>query len=110
MASSFSTDLKLELMATGENSGTWGTKTNTNLDLVQQAIAGFEAIAITSTNTTLLMTDAQISTARNAVIKFKCWSCFRRGFIYSKRNWCKYDSFYRTFIYSCLGSGRYRGN
>jgi hypothetical protein len=70
MASSFSTDLKLELMATGENSGTWGTKTNTNLDLVQQAIVGFENIAITSTNTTLLMTDATISTARNAVLRF----------------------------------------
>jgi len=70
MASTFSTDLKIELMATGENSGTWGTKTNTNLDLVQQAIVGFQNIAITSTNTTLLMTDATISTARNAVIKF----------------------------------------
>jgi hypothetical protein len=70
MASSFSTDLKIELMATGENSGTWGIKTNTNLDLVQQAIVGFENIAITSTNTTLLMTDAQISTARNAVLRF----------------------------------------
>ena len=34
MASTFSTDLKLELMATGENAGTWGTKTNTNLNLV----------------------------------------------------------------------------
>jgi len=70
MASSFSTDLKIELMATGENSGTWGTKTNTNLDLVQQAIVGFENIAITSTNTTLLMTDATISNARNAVLRF----------------------------------------
>ena len=70
MASSYSTDLKLELMATGENSGTWGTKTNTNLNLVQQAIAGFENIAITSTNTTLVMTDATISNARNAVLKF----------------------------------------
>ena len=30
MASSYSSDLKLELMATGENAGTWGTKTNTN--------------------------------------------------------------------------------
>ena len=70
MASTFSTDLKLELMATGENSGTWGTKTNTNLDLVQQAIAGFESIALTSTNTTLVMTDATISNARNAVLKF----------------------------------------
>jgi hypothetical protein len=70
MASTFSTDLKLELMATGENSGTWGNKTNSNLDLLQQAIAGFESIAITSTNTTLVMTDATISDARNAVIKF----------------------------------------
>ena len=47
-----------------------GDITNTNLNLVQQAIAGFESIAITSTNTTLLMTDAQISQARNAVLKF----------------------------------------
>ena len=70
MTSSFSTDLKLELMASGENSGTWGNKTNTNLELVEHAIAGFQSIAITSTNTTLLMTDAQISDARNAVIKF----------------------------------------
>jgi hypothetical protein len=70
MASSYSTDLKLELMATGENSGTWGTKTNTNLNLLQQAIAGYQAIALTSTNTTLAMTDATISDARNAVIKF----------------------------------------
>ena len=68
--SSYSTDLKLELMVTGQNSGTWGDKTNTNLNLIQQAIAGFESIAITSTNTTLLMTDATISTARNAVLKF----------------------------------------
>ena len=70
MASSYSTDLKLELMATGENSGTWGTKTNTNLNLLQQAIAGYELITLTSTNTTLVMTDATISDARNAVIEF----------------------------------------
>jgi hypothetical protein len=70
MASSFSTDLKLELQVTGENPGTWGTKTNQNFNLLTQAIVGFESIAITSTNTTLLMTDLQLSTARNAVIKF----------------------------------------
>jgi len=57
-------------MVTGENSGTWGDKTNTNLNLVQQAIAGFESIALTSTNTTLVMTDATISNARNAVLQF----------------------------------------
>jgi len=70
MASSYSTDLKLELMVTGENSGTWGDKTNTNLNLLQQAVVGYQAIALTSTNTTLAMTDATISTARNAVIEF----------------------------------------
>ena len=51
MASSYSTDLKLELMVTGENSGTWGDKTNSNLNLLQQAIAGFQSVALTSTNT-----------------------------------------------------------
>ena len=71
MASTYSTDLKLELMATGENAGTWGTKTNTNLNLVQQAIAGFEQITLSAGSTTaLLMSDASLSTARNMVIKF----------------------------------------
>jgi hypothetical protein len=71
MASSYSTDLKLELMVTGENSGTWGDKTNTNLNLLQQAIAGYEAISIAGgvQTTPLEMTDATISNARNAVIK-----------------------------------------
>ena len=70
MPSSYSTDLKLELMVTGENSGTWGDKTNTNLNLLQQAIAGYQSISLTSTNTTLSMTNATISDARNAIIKF----------------------------------------
>ena len=70
MPSSYSTDLKLELMATGENSGTWGDKTNSNWNLIQQAVAGVESIAITSTNTTLNMVDATISNARNALLKF----------------------------------------
>ena len=70
MASSFSTDLKLELMVTGENSGTWGDKTNSNLNLLQQAIAGYQSVALTSTNTTLSMTNATISDARNAVLRF----------------------------------------
>jgi len=70
MPSSYSTDLKLELMVTGENSGTWGDKTNTNLNLLQQAIAGYQSIALTSTNTTLSMTNATISDARNAILQF----------------------------------------
>jgi hypothetical protein len=68
MASSYSTDLKLELMVTGENSGTWGDKTNTNLNLIQQAIAGYEAIDVSS-GATLAMTNANLSNARNAVLK-----------------------------------------
>ena len=72
MASTFSTDLKLELMATGENAGTWGDKTNTNLNLIQQAIAGYQEVSIAggAQTTALLMSDAALSNARNAVIKF----------------------------------------
>jgi hypothetical protein len=71
MASSYSTDLKLELMVTGENAGTWGDKTNTNLNLVQQAIAGYEAVALSDGGTVALaMSDAALSNARNMVLKF----------------------------------------
>ena len=71
MASTYSTDLKLELMATGENAGTWGDKTNTNLNLVQQAIAGFEQITLSAGGTTaLVMSQGALSNARNMVIKF----------------------------------------
>ena len=70
MASTYSSDLKLELMATGENAGTWGTKTNTNLQLVQQAIGGFEQVSVSDGATVALaMTDGTISNARNMVIK-----------------------------------------
>jgi hypothetical protein len=69
MASSYSTDLKLELMVTGENPNTWGDKTNTNLNLIQQAVAGYQSIALTSTTTTLAMTNATISNARNMVLE-----------------------------------------
>ena len=71
MTSSYSTDLKLELMVTGANAGTWGDNTNNNLNLIQQAIAGYEAIALNDGGAvTLAMTDKSISTARNMVIKF----------------------------------------
>jgi hypothetical protein len=45
MASTF-TDLGLELMATGENAGTWGTKTNANLSLVEQLTGGYLSLAV----------------------------------------------------------------
>ena len=70
MASTYS-DLGLELMETGENAGTWGGKTNSNLNLIQQSVAGYEAVALSDGGTvTLAMTDATLSNARNMIIKF----------------------------------------
>ena len=69
MPSSY-TDLGLELMVTGENSGTWGDKTNTNLELIQQGFAGYQEVTVNGTGTTTLaITDGTISNGRNAVIK-----------------------------------------
>ena len=74
MASTYSTDLKIELMVTGENAGTWGDKTNDNLNVIQQAIAGFKQVSIAggAQTTNLLINnspDIATSDARNAVIK-----------------------------------------
>ena len=58
MASTF-TPLGIEKMATGENAGTWGTKTNTNLDLIEQISGGFiqKSIAGGAQTTALAVTD-----------------------------------------------------
>jgi hypothetical protein len=71
MPTSYSTDLKIALMVTGENAGTWGDITNTNLVVIQQAIAGYESISIAGglQTTALVMSNAALSNARNAVIK-----------------------------------------
>jgi len=68
MASSYSTDLKLELMVTGENAGTWGDKTNSNLNRIQQAIAGYETINVATGDVTLVMSNATLSNARNMIL------------------------------------------
>jgi hypothetical protein len=69
MASTYS-DLGLELMVTGENAGTWGDKTNTNLNLIQQGFAGYQEIDVASGDVTLAVTDATISNGRNMTLKF----------------------------------------
>ena len=58
MASTY-TPLGVELQATGENAGTWGTKTNTNLQLVEQIVGGFtqQDIAGGAQTTTLSVSD-----------------------------------------------------
>ena len=70
MANSTSSFLKLTVQATGENSGTWGQITNTNLLIVEQAIAGFEAVALNATTgATLTFSNGAVSNGKNAVLK-----------------------------------------
>ena len=52
MASTYA-PLGVELMATGENAGTWGTKTNVNLQIIEQLTGGYTTQALSSTPTTL---------------------------------------------------------
>lgn len=71
MASTYSTNLGIELIATGEQSGTWGATTNVNLGtLLEQAIAGYSTQAVTdsSSATVLTIANGASSTGRNAVI------------------------------------------
>jgi hypothetical protein len=70
MASSFSSDLRLELQTAGENSSTWGDKTNTNLELLEDAIAGMVSIATTGGTTTLTTVNGGTDQARYAILKF----------------------------------------
>ena len=69
MTSSYS-DLGLELMVTGADAGTWGDKTNSNLNLINQAIGGYQAIDVASGDVTLAVTDATISNGRNMTLEF----------------------------------------
>ena len=71
MASTY-TDLGLELMATGENAGTWGTKTNANLSLIEQLTGGVLQVSIAGgAGTTALDIDngALTGTAQQRVIE-----------------------------------------
>jgi hypothetical protein len=73
MASTYSTNLKIDLMGTGEQDGTWGTVTNTNLGtLIEQAISGYVTQAITDgsgANTTITIPDGATGVARNMFIE-----------------------------------------
>jgi len=71
MASTY-TDLGLELMATGENAGTWGNKTNANLSLIEQLTGGYLEVSIAGgAQTTVLDIDdgALTGKAQNRVLK-----------------------------------------
>jgi len=70
MASTY-TDLGIELMQTGENAGTWGTKTNNNLSLFEQLTGGFNSQAVNGTGaTTLTIVDGNTTgTAQHSMIE-----------------------------------------
>ena len=71
MASTF-TNLGVELMATGENAGTWGTKTNANLSLIEQLTGGVNSQAVTDSGTPTALTIADgalTGTAQQRVIE-----------------------------------------
>jgi len=70
MASTYSSTLNLELQASGENSGTWGTITNNNLQKIESAVKGYVSVAIASTSDSLSATDGSTTDEQsNAIIK-----------------------------------------
>jgi hypothetical protein len=70
MANSTSANLKLTVQATGENSGTWGQITNTNLLILEQAIGGYSSVALNATTgATLTYSNGALSNGKDAVIK-----------------------------------------
>jgi|5B_taG_2_1085324.scaffolds.fasta_scaffold05603_2 hypothetical protein len=71
MASTFVNNLRLEEMATGEQSGNWGTKTNTNLELIGEALGfGTEAITTNANTHTTTVADAASDAGRAIFIKY----------------------------------------
>ena len=70
MASTYSSSLNLELQTTGENSGTWGTIVNNNLQKLESAIKGYVSVAVASTSDSLTASDGSTTDEQsNAIIK-----------------------------------------
>ena len=69
MANATSDNLKLTVQVTGENSGTWGQITNTNLLILEQAIGGYDAFNVTDASRALTFTNGAVSNGKNEVIK-----------------------------------------
>jgi hypothetical protein len=72
MPSTYSPNLALELIGTGDQAGTWGNTTNTNLGtLIEQAISGYEVQTLTSgTTLTLTIPNGSTGVARNMYLEF----------------------------------------
>jgi hypothetical protein len=76
MPSTYSDNLQIELIATGEKTGTWGESTNVNLQVIDQSISGVADATLASAGTsgtpnTLAITQGSQSAGRNKFIEFK---------------------------------------
>jgi len=91
MASTYSSDLKLELMTTGEKSGTWGTITNTNLQQLEQAVSGYIDIDVASSDVALSLANGAVSNGKNLYFKLT-------GTLTANRTVTMPDSAERVFI------------
>ena len=99
MANSTSANLKLTVQATGENSGTWGQITNTNLLILEQAIGGYDAVGVTS-GATLTFSNGALSNGKNQVLKLT-------GTITGNVNVTIPDSIEKTYIVENATTGAY---
>ena len=68
MASSYSTSLKIQLINNGEQSNTWGSSTNTNWNLIEQAVAGAVSIPMSNANYTMTNLNGVSDEARNMIL------------------------------------------
>jgi len=91
MASSTSSDLKLELITTGEKSGTWGTITNTNLQILEQASSGYLSLAVGSADVALSLANHATANGKNLYYKLT-------GTLTANRTVTMPDSAERVFI------------
>jgi len=69
MASTYSTNLKIQEIGNGEQSGVWGNTTNTNWELIEQAVAGVQTITMANANYTLTNLNGVLDEARNMVLR-----------------------------------------
>ena len=70
MASTYTANLGIEKIGSGEQSGTWGTTTNTNFDIVDRATNGVGSISLSGTTHTLTTTDGTLSDGGFRVLEF----------------------------------------
>ena len=101
MANTTSANLKLTVQATGENSGTWGQITNTNLLILEQAIGGYDAVALNATTgATLTFSNGALSNGKNQVLKLT-------GTITANVDVIVPDSIEKTYIVENATSGAF---